>query len=409
MSIARRFPPRAEFILLIASITTVVAFAIDSMLPALPAIGQSLHVATENHRQFIITAFMLGFGAAQFVIGTLSDRYGRRPLLLASLIGYSVCSLIAATAPTFGLLLAARVLQGVAAGGARVLATAIVRDRYEGREMAQVMSLASSVFMAAPIVAPTMGTLILAVGPWRWIFVALGVVGAVLWSWAFLRLPESLDPADRISITLIKIRHSWMIVLSDHQSTGYTVALTLMTCAIFGFITSVQQVFADVFHRGDLLPIGFAIMAGTMAGGAFLNSTIVRRFGMRFIGHSGLFGFTIIAAAHAAWSWTGHETLISFIVLQSAMMFCFMMAVSNFGALAMEHVGHVSGTASSLQGSFATVFGALGGTIIGQRFDGTTVPLYAAITGLGIAALVIVFWVERGAFFVSRTPVAERA
>ena len=397
-------PGRAEFVVLIASIMMVVAFAIDSMLPALPFIGKSLGVSTENYRQFIITAFMLGFGIAQFFVGTLSDRFGRRGLMLWSLIGYSVFSLIAAAAPTFELLLLARATQGVAAAGARVLVTSVVRDRFEGRAMAQVMSLASVVFMAAPILAPTMGTLILAVAPWQWIFVVLGVVGVVLWTWVYFRLPESLDPADRIAISWAQVTHSWGVVLADRQSTGYTIGLTFMTCAIFGFLTSVQQIFADVFHDAAFLPIGFAIMAGTMAVGSLINSGIVKRFGMRKIGHAGLIGFTLIAAFHAMYALAGRETLESFIVLQSTMMFCFAMTVANFGAMAMENVGHVAGTASSLQGSFSTIFGAVGGALIGQMFDGTTVPLYTGIAVAGLLSIFAVFVAERGALFVSHAP-----
>ncbi len=400
-------PGRTEFVVLIASIMMVVAFAIDSMLPALPFIGRSLGVTTENYRQFVITAFMLGFGGAQFFVGTLSDRYGRRGLMLWSLVGYTVFSVAAAAAPTFEWLLAARAIQGVAAAGARVLVTSIVRDQFEGRAMAQVMSLATVVFMAAPILAPTMGTLILAVAPWRWIFIVLGLVGAVLWLWVFARLPETLDPADRIAISWGQVTHSQGVVLADRQSTGYTLALTFMTCAIFGFLTSVQQIFADVFNNARFLPIGFAIMAGTMAVGSFLNSMIVGRFGMRKIGHAGLLGFTCIAAFHAAWSFGGHETMVSFILLQASMMFCFAMTVANFGAMAMENLGQVAGTASSLQGSFSTVFGALGGTVIGQMFNGTTVPLYVAIAVAGMLALLSVFLAEGQRLFVARHPRAE--
>jgi DHA1 family bicyclomycin/chloramphenicol resistance-like MFS transporter len=409
MPIIKTIPGRGEFVVLIASIMMVVAFAIDSMLPALPFIGKSLGVSTENYRQFIITAFMLGFGIAQFFVGTLSDRYGRRGLMLWSLIGYSVFSLVAAAAPTFELLLLARATQGVAAAGARVLVTSVVRDRFEGRAMAQVMSLASVVFMAAPILAPTMGTLILAVAPWQWIFVVLGVVGVVLWLWVYFRLPESLDPADRIAISWAQVTHSWGVVLADRQSTGYTIGLTFMTCAIFGFLTSVQQIFADVFHDAGFLPIGFAIMAGIMAVGSFINSVIVKRLGMRKIGHAGLIGFTLIAACHAIYAMTGRETMASFIVLQSAMMFCFAMTVANFSAMAMENVGHVAGTASSLQGSFSTIFGAVGGALIGQMFDGTTVPLYTGIAVAGLLSIFAVFVAERGALFVSHAPQLGKA
>jgi DHA1 family bicyclomycin/chloramphenicol resistance-like MFS transporter len=394
-------PGRTEFIILVAGILMTVAFAIDSMLPALPMIAHSLGVTIPNHQQFVITGFMIGFGVSQFFVGTLSDRYGRRGLMLMSLIGYAVFSLAAAIAPSFELLLLARFAQGAGAAGARVLVVSMVRDQFEGRAMAQVMSLASVVFMAAPILAPTMGTLIIAIAPWRWIFIVLAAVGALLWTWVYFRLPETQHPEDRRPITKAQIIESFGIVFSDRQSVGYTIAMTFMTCAIFGFITSVQQIFEEVFHHPAFLPVGFAIMASTMAIASLVNSRIVMRWGMRLIGHCALVAFTFFAALHVFVALSGYETMISFIVMQALMMGCFSLCVGNFGALAMEEVGHVAGTASSLQGSFSTIAGALGGSVVGQMFNGSTIPLYAGITLFGIGALTAVFVAERGKMFTS--------
>lgn len=394
-------PGRTEFIVLVAGILMTIAFAIDSMLPALPLIAHSLNVTIPNHRQFVIIGFMIGFGVSQFFIGTLSDRYGRRGLMLISLVGYTVFSLAAAIAPTFELLLLARFAQGAGAAGARVLAVSMVRDKFEGRAMAQVMSLASVVFMAAPILAPTMGSLIIAIAPWRWIFIALAAVGAILWAWVFLRLPETQHLEDRRPITKLHIVDSFRTVLSDRQSVGYTIALTFMTCSIFGFITSVQQIFDEIFHRAAFLPIGFAMMASTMAVASLLNSRIVMRWGMRLIGHCALIAFTISALVHVLITLSGYETMITFIVMQALMMGCFSLAVGNFGTLAMEEVGHVAGTASSLQGSFSTIAGALGGSVVGQMFNGSTIPLYGGITLFGLGALLAVFVAERGNMFKS--------
>ena len=303
-------PGRTEFIALIAAIMMIVAFAIDSMLPALPAIGESLGVADETRRALVISAFTIGFGFAQLFVGTLSDRYGRRTLMLVSLVAFALMSLAAAAATSFTLLLAARAAEGIGAAGARVLATSVVRDRFEGREMAQVMSLAAAVFMAAPIIAPFMGVGVLEVAPWPWIFIVLALVGAVIFLWVLARLPETLSVAARRPISVAGITESARVVLSDRQSVGYTIANTGMTVAIMGFLTSVQLIFADTFQRPDLLPYGFAIMAGSMAVASIVNSRIVMRFGMRRIGHLALIGFTAMAAIHAGVALTGYETLV---------------------------------------------------------------------------------------------------
>ena len=396
-----KLPGRTEFVVLIATINMIVAFAIDSMLPALPAIGHSLHVTNENRWSLVITAFTIGFGIAQLFIGTLSDRYGRRALLLVSLVAYVGCSILAAAASSFELLLVARAAQGIGAAGARVLAVSVVRDRFEGRAMAQVMSLASAIFMAAPIIAPFMGTAVLAVAPWRWIFIVLALVGSALFVWVAFRLPETLDSLQRRQITPAAIVASARIVFGDRQSLAYTVANACLTVTVMGFLTSVQLIFADIFHRADLLPYGFGIMAGTMMIASFANSRIVMRFGMRRIGHAALIGMTAVAALHALVAGAGWETLVIYVALQSLMMACFSFAAGNFGAMAMENMGAVAGTATSLQGSFAAIGGSLGGAIIGQNFNGTTLPLYIGVTIAGLVGLAAIVLAE-GRLFVPR-------
>lgn len=402
-----KMPGRTEFVAIIASITMLIAFAIDAMLPALPQIGRSLNVTLETRWSLVITVFTVGFGFAQLFVGTLSDRFGRRVMMLGSMVIYVATSLLAASSTSFAMLLSARAAQGVGAAGGRVLVQSVVRDRFEGREMAQVMSLAAALFMAAPILAPFMGTAILAVAPWQWIFVALAAFGVIAFLWVFVRLPETLHAEYRRPISLPSIMDAARIVIADRQSVGYTVGNLCLTVAIQGFLTTVTLIFSDTFRRPDLLPYGFGIMAGSMMVASLVNARIVMRFGMRLIGHAALIGFTVLAAIHATIALAGLETLVGYIILQSAMMACFSLCAGNFGAMAMEHMGPVAGTASSLQGFFAAVFGALGGALIAASFDGTTFPLYAGITIAGSVAILAALWAERGRLFVARH-VAQR-
>lgn len=395
-------PGRVEFVILISAIMMIVAFAIDSMLPALPAIARALGVGDVSQRPLVISSFLLGFAVGQLFVGTLSDRYGRRGLMLWSLFGFAVASLAAALAPTFDHLLAARGVQGIFAAGARVIVTSTVRDRFEGRDMAQVMSLSSMIFMAAPILAPAMGQAILLVGPWRWIFGALAAIGVAIWAWVLWRLPETLAAQNRIPIERDTVIASAKLVLTDRMSVGYSVAMAMLSCALFGFLMSVQQIFETTFQRADLLPTGFAIMASGMAIASLMNAAFVQRFGMRLIGHGALFFFTIIAAIHAALSLNGYESLPVFIGLQMLMMMGFSFVAGNFGAMAMENMGGAAGMASSLQGSLANLLGTVFGTIIGQSFDGTTGPLYIGFTVSGVVALVAVYVTEGGRFFIAR-------
>jgi DHA1 family bicyclomycin/chloramphenicol resistance-like MFS transporter len=388
-----------QFVALIAAMMATNALAIDSMLPALPHIGEALGVHDPNSRQWVITSYLLGFGVAQLVYGSLADRYGRKPVLMVGLTLYTLFAALCAFSTSFEMLLIARFLTGLGAASTRVLTISIVRDCYAGRQMARVMSLAFIVFLATPIIAPSLGQAIMLVASWRWIFGVLSIFGLVVMAWAAVKLPETQHPEDRIPISVKGVSSAFKISLTDRVAMGYTIASTLVVAGLFGFLNSAQQVFSEVLGAGDIFPLVFAGIAGTMALSSLLNSRIVEKLGMRKVSHWALIGFIAFAAVHAVVAITGHETLWTFALMQAGMMFCFGMVMSNFGAIAMEPLGHVAGAAASLQGFITTVGGALAGFLIGQLFDGTTVPLTLGFTAFGVAGLIAVLATEKGKLF----------
>ncbi|MFK8253138.1 multidrug effflux MFS transporter [Ancylobacter terrae] len=388
-----------QFVAFIAALMATNAMAIDIMLPALPEIGASLGIPHGNYAQWVITAYLLGFGGAQIVYGTLSDRFGRRPVLLFGIVLYTLAGAAAAFASSFEVMMVARVVQGIGAAATRVLATSIVRDCYSGRQMARVMSLVFIVFLAVPILAPSIGQLIMLAAPWRAIFGGLTVFGAVLVVWMLARLPETLHPEDRVPITLAGVTHAFGRVFASRTTMGYMLAMTMVMGGLFGYINSAQQIFADAFGAPHLLTTVFAAVAAFMALASLLNARIVGRLGMHRVSHAALIGFIAISLLHAGLVLAGHESLLAFSIAQAGLMFCFGLVASNFNAIAMEPVGHIAGTASSLLGFVSTVGGALLGFLIGQNFDGTTLPLALGFALLGTAALAIVLIVERGRLF----------
>ncbi|WP_439477238.1 multidrug effflux MFS transporter [Brevundimonas sp.] len=395
-------PGFPEFVALIAMMMALNALAIDSMLPALPAIGDALGVTSENSRQWVITAYLLGFGVTQIIYGPLADRFGRKPILMIGLGLYVLFSVLAAFSPTFELLIAARVGTGIGAAALRVLAVSIVRDRYSGRTMARVMSLSFLVFLGVPILAPALGQLILTVAPWPWVFGVLAVGGAAFALWAAIRLPETLHPENRMPIQVGRIASAFREALTNRRSIGYTLAITAISGALFGFINSSQQIFFDVFHEPQLFTAVFAAIAGGIAVASLLNARLVERLGSRLISHTALLGFIVMSAIHATVALTGHETIWSFAILQALTMFCFGFIAGNFGAMAMEPMGHIAGTASSAQGFISTTFGASLGFLIGQQFDGSAVPMTVGFVAMGVTALVFVLFAERGRLFKAR-------
>ena len=388
-----------EFVALVAAIMAINALGIDSMLPALPAMGDALGIGEENQRQWIVSAFVFGFGGAQLCYGPLADRFGRRPILIVSISLFVITSIVAAFADSFETIIVARVLQGISSASTRVLSTSIVRDCYSGRRMAKVMSLVFIVFLGVPILAPTIGQLILLVAPWPWIFFFLAGFGAMVVIWSALRLPETLHPEDRRAIAPRKIIEAGRIILSNRMSLGYTVASTMLFGGLLGFINSSQQIFADTFRAPELFTTIFALAAGTMGLGSFLNSRIVERFGTRRISHSALIAFIMVSGLHLLCAANGIETIWSFAFFQALTMGCFALAGSNFGSMAMEPVGHIAGTASAIQGTISSVGGAIIGVIIGQSFDGTTVPVAAGFFIIGLLSMLVVFITEHGKLF----------
>lgn len=396
---ATRVLSRPEFIALMAALMAINALAIDVMLPALPYMGEHLNIASENERQFVVSAYMLGMGIAVLAFGPLTDRFGRRGPMLAGIGLYVIAALAAAFAPDFGTLLALRFIQGMGAASARVITTAVVRDRYSGREMAEVMSLTFMVFMAIPIVAPGIGQVLLLTGPWQSIFVFMAALAGVLWVWTFIRLPETLAEDKRRPLSLSGVLDGFRIVFTNRVAISYGLAGTFLFGALFGFITSSQQVYVDIYGLGVYFPVAFAAMAGLMAVSSFTNSKVVRRFGMRRLAHGAMLVYTLGSAVWLALALIGFLPLWLFFSLLAIIMFCFGWSASNMNSLSMEPLGAVAGTAASVFGFIQTVGGALIGSYIGQQFNGTTVPVAIGYLAMGVLTLACILVAEKGKLF----------
>lgn len=388
----RPAPGIGEFIVLTAALMAAGAVAIDSMLPALPAIGATFGIEDDNRRQLIITFYLLGFGGGQMLYGPLSDRFGRKPILVLCLSSYALFSLLTGLSGSFAVLLGARLLQGIAAAGTRVLVVSMVRDRFDGPTMARIMSLSFILFMVVPVLAPALGEAVLAAASWRAIFFLLALYGLFLVAWLLLRLPETHPPDRRRALSLAKIREAVATTLDQRVSIGNTLALTLVVGALFAFINSIQQIVFDIFERPDLMAVIFASIAGPMAITSYLNSRIVERIGSRRIMLAALQAFAALSLLHLILVLAIGEHLILFIVLQALAMASFGLASSNLNALAMQPLGHIAGTASSVQGTITTIGGALIGLAVGQWFDGTTLPLVLAFAICGACGLLTAIW-----------------
>jgi DHA1 family bicyclomycin/chloramphenicol resistance-like MFS transporter len=401
-------PPRAglprfaEFVALIALMMAVTAVAIDVMLPAFPAIQAHFGVAEPNELQLLVYVYMIGFALMQLVYGPVSDIVGRRPALLVGMGLFAVGCVLSVLAPTFGMLMAARLIQGMGAAAGRVLAIAIVRDCFAGREMARVMSITFAVFIIVPVFAPALGSLLLLFGNWPLVFATMLAMAVILVAWFWLRMPETLHPAYRFPFSVARIADGVRLTLGSRAAMGYSTGVAALFGAIIGYVGSSQQIFeTEVYGLGPLFPVAFGIIAGVMGVASVVNASLVRRLGMRRLSHAATLGFLAVGALNfgAAALYEGRPPLALFGLGLAASHFLSSIAMSNFNAMAMEPLGAVAGTASSVLGFYTTLAGALIGLLIGQAFDATVLPLTLGYFGLGAVCLAAVLWAEGGVLF----------
>jgi MFS transporter, DHA1 family, multidrug resistance protein len=385
-----------EFVTLMAMMTSLVALSIDAMLPALPEIGQALGVQRENDNQLIISLLFLGLAVGQIFYGPLSDNIGRKSAIYVGFGLYILGCLLALFATNFPMMLVGRVMQGVGVAGPRTVSVALIRDQYEGRAMAQVMSFVMSVFILVPVIAPLLGQMILIVAHWRAIFGVFLALALVASTWFALRQPETLAPNRRIPFSWGRLAAAFREIFTNRIAIGYTVAAGLASGAFVGYLNSSQQIFQEQYQLGRLFPLYFAILALAIGSASFTNGRLVMRYGMRVLSQSALLtlgGLSLIYWV-MAYGWAGHPPLWTLMIYLLISFFCVGILFGNLNALAMEPLGRIAGVGSAVVGSLSTLISLVLGTLIGQSYNGTVLPLVGGFAILALTTVVVTRWTE---------------
>ncbi|UCG26526.1 MAG: multidrug effflux MFS transporter [Chloroflexota bacterium] len=386
----------AEFVIIISLMMSLTALSIDAMLPALPQMGVDLHVRNANDRQLVVSTIFLGLAIGQLFIGPLSDKTGRKPAIYAGLALYIAGSLISVLAISFPMLLFGRLLQGAGLSAPRAVGLALVRDRYEGRAMARVMSFVMSVFILVPMIAPAFGQAILLFAGWRAIFVSFMALAFVTLAWFGLRMPETLAPENRAPYSATRIIRATREIIKIRPALGYTVVAGFVSGAHLGYLSSAQQVFQEQYDLGELFPIFFATVAFSIGLASFLNARLVMRFGMRRLVRSSLLaivGLSVAALGIGLLS-AGRPALWLLMGYFMLTFFCVGILFGNNNALAMQPLGHVAGIGAAVVGSLSTFISVPLGTTIGRSYNGTVIPLITGLAILSALSLVVVRWAE---------------
>ncbi len=386
-----------ELLTLISAIMALTAMAIDLMLPAFPDIRVAFDLGEgSNETGRIVTYFFFGLAAGQLIYGPLADRFGRKPTLYVGIGIYIAGAVGSALAPSFEFLLASRVIWGVGAAGSRVVATAIVRDRFEGVAMAKAMSQIMAVFVLVPVAAPTVGAGIIAVLPWRtvfWFCVAFATV-ITLWS---LRLMETLDSANQRPLRLDSIGRSYMEVARTPVTFGYTISSLFLQGVFTAYLASVDLITSEIFDRESQFPFIFGAVAVLFGLAALANGRVVGRLGIdavvsRSFAVLGLLLPLLIAITIHG---DGRPNFWLFMPTVGLVLSSFMFLIPNLNSAAMEPVGHLAGSASALTGAVRIAGGAVVGTVISAQVDDSLTPLVVGVALMCVCAGVAVLLVRR--------------
>lgn len=391
-------PRLAEFVAMMALMTSLVAMSIDTMLPALSDIGAELGVQRVNDNQLVLTMVFLGLSVGQLFYGPLSDTIGRKRAIY---LGYGVFfagSLLAIFAASFPMMLAGRLLQGLGVAGPRGVSMALIRDRFRGSGMAQVMSFISVVFILVPIIAPTLGQAILLVADWRAIFAVLLVVGAISLLWFAARQPETLPPDRRTPFSFKRIALTLREVLSHPVTMGYTLMAGLISGALQGYLSSAQQIFQFQYGLGELFPLVFAINALALGLASFVNGRIVMRRGMRALLRTALLALNTLSLLFVGITLAtgGQPPLALLMLFLMPAFFCIGILFGNMSSRAMEPLGHAAGVGAAVVGSLSTLVATSLGAGVGQAYNGTVLPLALGFALFGLGALALMRWAEGG-------------
>lgn len=381
--------PFLEFVCLMALLFSLIAYGTDAMLPAFGLIAQDFGLADENRAQLVVSAFVLGTGAGQLIAGPLSDSFGRKPVLLCGIALFAVMAVVAVLAPSLQWLLVARFFQGLGVSAPRAVGQAMVRDLYEGRLMARVVSLAMMFFVLVPAIAPFAGQWLMLRFGWEAIFISFVGFGALSAAWLTLRQGETLLPDRRRAFALSSILDAFLTVMRNRRAVVSMLVITCGMACIFAYLNSAKQVFVDWLGTGTDFPAYFALIALISGAASALNAWLVVRFGMWFLATLALAVLASVSLIYAVVLGSGipqAALLWSFVGWSSLMFLCASMVLANLNAFALEHLGDVAGMAAALIGAVTTICCIAIAAPIGLAFNGTGLPLIlgvAACAGLG--------------------------
>lgn len=380
-----------RFVVVLGCLIALGPLTIDMYLPAFPRIASEFD-ATGSQVQFTLTGMLLGLSVGQLFIGPLSDAFGRRRPLMVGLAVHCLASLVCSIAPTVELLAAVRIVQGFSGAAVSVTAMAMVRDQFSGVAMARLMARLILVIGLAPIIAPSLGGVMLTWWDWRAIFVALALAALLLIGVAWVGLAETLPPERRRAARISSSLGAYAALLRDGRFLALAVIGGAMMATLFAYVAGASFVLQDGFGLSErTFAIVFGLNAAGFVIGSQLNPVLLRRFSLERVLTGGILAALTGGLILVLTSTTGFGGLAGVLAPLALVMGSAGFSMPNTPALALEHHAGEAGTAAAVLGSFQFGVGGLIAPLVGAFGTSTALPMGSVMVGMAGTAALLMF------------------
>ncbi len=384
-----------EFIIIMASLMSLVALSIDALLPAISDISKSIHIVDLKNNQLFITMIFLGLGFGQLISGPLSDSFGRKPVIYVGFIVFAFASIICVSASSLEMMIVGRLLQGIGLSAPRTISIAMVRDRFSGNYMAKVMSFIVVIFILVPVIAPALGKLMLDSYGWRSIFYSQLVFGFFAMIWFWKRQPETLKLENKKKFKFSLFIDGAKEFLKHKNAVIFTLFSGFITGSFMVYLSASQIIFEQQYDLKEEFPFIFAGLAISIGLATFLNGNLVVRLGMYKLVSIFTVVFTIVPIIYISlFSGESNPSIYILLLFFGIQFFSIGFLFGNTRALAMESIGHIAGVGAAINGFGSTIMAVPIATFIGSFINDKPLPLFIGFFVCGLLSLALIAFLK---------------
>lgn len=378
-----------EFVALMASLMSVVSLSIDALLPALPDIEKSLSITNGNDTRLLVTMIFLGLGFGQLIFGSLSDSYGRKIMVCIGFVVFIIASIICVSTKHFEVMIIGRILQGIGLSSPRSLSLSMIRDSYSGNYMAKIISIVVMFFILIPVIAPSIGQLLLNFFSWHSIFYFNLIFAIVVMVWFLLRQPETLPKQRRVTFSTFLFTNGVKIFFKNKQALAFTLVSGFITGSFMVYLSTSQQIFQEQYNLAKMFPYIFASLAFSIGIATFINSKLVEAYGMLNISFAAAIAYASISILYVILFYSGQNPSIGVLMLFLGLQFFSVgFLFGNLRALAMEPLGNIAGIGAAINGFLSTVLAVPIANYIGGFVKTSALPLFIGFSVFGILSVI---------------------